>query len=635
MAKSRKLVLEVLEDRLAPATWGISWPNPGHMSLSFVPDGTGVDNGQSSLFQALNGTMSTSAWQLEILRAFQSWAVNADINIGVISDGGQALGASGAVQGDSRFGDVRLARAPQLSADEVATASPFDLSGTTWGGDVVLGTLYNFGIGDVVGQYDLFTVLAHESGHVFGLDHNSTDANSVMTAGYSYKTGLSASDIANLQAIYGARSAEAVDNGSFSSALNLLYPDEAPVTGDIGTLTDVDFYSFTTPASGGTSFTVHIQAAGLSLLVSSVTVFDAAHNVVGFGAASSALSNDVTVQIDNAQPGAVYYVQVAGATGSVFGIGSYELLTQFPNSTTPGDPSGGTAGGSNHSFDTAQLLTEIEMTSNSQGFTYDAAGTVALNQGSFYRVTAPTLPVAGAEMLTVTAASTDANGLRPYITVFDVTHNPLTSTVINNGDGTYTVQLAGVAAGADYYVEVSALDGAAQNVGSFSLAAQFNNAEATTFSHLASATLSAATFVGYKSLTVEQSQLVQFSLSADIGAPTVNSAVRMTIYDEFNNEVTTMVAYAGQPLSTDFVFLSAGTYTVRFNAATQTGELLPDLAWTLEARRINDPIGPVPIDPTQSPTGGTGITINESTGGTATLLPIIDPYSNPVDATRI
>ena len=38
MAKLRKkLNLEVLEDRLVPTLWGVAWPNPGHLTLSFVP----------------------------------------------------------------------------------------------------------------------------------------------------------------------------------------------------------------------------------------------------------------------------------------------------------------------------------------------------------------------------------------------------------------------------------------------------------------------------------------------------------------------------------------------------------------------------------------------------------------------
>src|SRR5438552_6110915 len=147
MAKSRKLSLEVLEDRLTPATWGIPWPNPGHLTLSFAPDGTAVSNAQSSLFQSLNGSAATSAWEQEILRAFQTWAVNANIDIGLVSDGGQAFGGLGAVQGDSRTGDIRVGAAP-LSPGVVSNTSPFSWTGTTFSGDVMLNSAMPFAIGN-------------------------------------------------------------------------------------------------------------------------------------------------------------------------------------------------------------------------------------------------------------------------------------------------------------------------------------------------------------------------------------------------------------------------------------------------------------------------------------------------------
>src|SRR5439155_7695371 len=98
----RSLLLERLEDRCTPATWGNPWPDAAHLSLSFAPDGTAVADHASELFRALNAVAPTKAWQLEILRAFQTWAVNANINLNVQSDGGQPFGTSGPLQGDAR-----------------------------------------------------------------------------------------------------------------------------------------------------------------------------------------------------------------------------------------------------------------------------------------------------------------------------------------------------------------------------------------------------------------------------------------------------------------------------------------------------------------------------------------------------
>src|SRR5436190_23074007 len=105
MVRSRPLAVERLEDRLTPATSGVTWPDGSHLTLSFVPDGTRVGDLSSNLFAAMNGAGSTAAWQREILRAFEAWAAQADINVGVVADGGQPMGTTGIVQGDARFGD--------------------------------------------------------------------------------------------------------------------------------------------------------------------------------------------------------------------------------------------------------------------------------------------------------------------------------------------------------------------------------------------------------------------------------------------------------------------------------------------------------------------------------------------------
>jgi hypothetical protein len=244
---TRPLALEALEDRLAPATWGNPWPDGAHLTLSFAPDGTSVGNRVSVLHQALSGT-GTEAWQREILRAFQTWAVQANLNIGLVGDDGSAFGSPGRPQGDDRFGDIRLA-GYAMSSEVMALASPFDAAAGTWAGDVKLNTAYNFGLGQ--SNVDLFTALLHEAGHVFGLDHDD-DAHSAIAARYhGAVAGLSASDIVHIRELYGARAADHYDaarnNGTLGTAstLSLLAQGDGSLglrtEADVTSSADVDF----------------------------------------------------------------------------------------------------------------------------------------------------------------------------------------------------------------------------------------------------------------------------------------------------------------------------------------------------------------------------------------------------------
>src|SRR3954466_6884587 len=90
--------VEQLEDRTTPANFGFPWPNPGQITVSFVPDGTSLGGswdtatgtvwavGQSAFFSAMNGKMPVSVWQGEVLRALQTWAAEVNINLVVVPD---------------------------------------------------------------------------------------------------------------------------------------------------------------------------------------------------------------------------------------------------------------------------------------------------------------------------------------------------------------------------------------------------------------------------------------------------------------------------------------------------------------------------------------------------------------------
>jgi hypothetical protein len=98
-----------LARNLAWCTFGGPWLDQGHLSISFVPDGTLASSAPSNLFQAFNADMAGQNWEQVILQALQTWAITANINLHVVSDGGEPLGSPGLIQGDPRCGDIRIA----------------------------------------------------------------------------------------------------------------------------------------------------------------------------------------------------------------------------------------------------------------------------------------------------------------------------------------------------------------------------------------------------------------------------------------------------------------------------------------------------------------------------------------------
>src|SRR5215831_6007377 len=161
-------VLEAPEGPAVPATFAAPWSDPSRLTLSFAPDGTSIADHTSSLFQTLNAQQPTAVWQKEILQAFQTWAVQANINIGLVGDGGQAFGTAGPPQHDPRFGDIRVG-AQAMSPAQLSISVPNDPTlSSSWGGDVLINSDVQFGSGGL----DLYSVMLHEAGHVLGLDDN-------------------------------------------------------------------------------------------------------------------------------------------------------------------------------------------------------------------------------------------------------------------------------------------------------------------------------------------------------------------------------------------------------------------------------------------------------------------------------
>jgi hypothetical protein len=601
MPATRRLVLEQLEDRITPACiWGIPWPDPGHLTLSFAPDGTQAGLGTSNLFQTLNAKAATSAWEVEILRAFQTWAVNSNINLSVVSDGGQALGTPGAIQGDSRFGDIRIAAsAPGTgSTVDLANSQPFSWMGSTWAGDVVLNSSYPLGLGNVPGQYDLFSVMLHEAGHVFGFDVN-TDPSSVMYLSYEVHSQLSASDIAALLALYGARQADLQGNNTLATAAPLTNSSQgATVSGDISSLSDADYYQLQTPGflTGFSGFSVQVKTSGISLLEPSLAVYDAAGNIVSSAYSTDPLHGDVTFFV-HASPSSTYYVRVSNATSSVFGIGSYQLnITNKYGLISLGNVVNTVTTLTNNTFGTAQRLLS-QNPGNSLLPDYFVKGNLT-GAANYYLVQSPPSASGSAENMVAMIWALDVGGLQSRLHVYDVARNPLSVKVVANDGGTYTIQLPGAQPNALYYVEVAAANPntVLGSTGRYSLTVDFHQQQLVALDNLGSGSIANPTS---GTLTTDREELFHFALTG-ISA-NANAWVMLTIVDQNGLTLATIKAQAGQPTVTANIYLKKGTFTINLSGYTSDGSAFGNTSFRLDGTAFSSPVGAYPTSPSSSP----------------------------------
>lgn len=594
--------LEVLEDRSVPAAaFGVPWVDPEHLTLSFAPDGTLTPSGEPSvLTRVMSDAGTPDAWKREILRAFQSWAAHSNVNIGIVADGGQPLGAPGAVQGDSRFGDVRVTAAPE-GEEMIAASSPFSYVGTTFSGDLLLNSTVPFRVGPRAGAVDLFSVALHEAGHILGLAH-SDDATSVMYATYRSHLAPSAGDLATLRGMYGARVDDAYDaaarNDTPRQATTLPRVkgtiNQYTAAGDVTTTDDVDVYQVEAPRLGLFGMSVRLRAEGHSLLVPRVTVLNKYGQEVALAVTTDPLSNDLSLRLPFVVPGATYYVKVEGATNDEFAIGSYQVVADFlaPLTTLPvvsGLLSPLVDGHTNDAIQSATTLLTTQGDTPDARFDYVSRGVIEnASDVDTYRIVAPTTPGSGQMNLNALVWGTDS--LYPRLNLFDAAGNPSAFEVLSNEGGVMSVQWVGATPGAVYYLQVdSRTDRGAEATGEYVVAADFNRLIPVRLAGLGSTTLNAGeSKTG--SLTVRDAGVFEFGLVAkSLGG--AGGGVTMYVLDDAGNVVFRLSANAGETMVTRTQYLAAGVYRVRYDYAN-VGSLSPPIRADLLILKLSDQVGP-------------------------------------------
>ncbi len=652
--KTRTMILraEILEGRCTPTTLGNPWPDASHLTLSFAPDGTQVGSHTSNLFQSLNAIAPTKTWEMEILRAFQIWATKANINLSVVADDGSPFGTTGAIQSDARFGDIRIAAWPSGSG-EGGVATPFEIDAGSWSGDVQINSSTAFSVAGSAGVYDLFSVMVHEAGHVFGLDHYP-DPSCVMFEDYvGTRAGLSAVDLATIQGLYGTRTPDAFEgaagNNTLGTAtrLNPLANADGSLAitaaADITTLQDKDVYSFNTLLNFG-AVEVTVRNAGISLLTPHATVYDAAGRIVAQAASSDPIQGGFVIHLNNVRPLSTYYIQIDGDGAGVFGIGNYALtikelgfinnlfgavtstvnysLNAINNVLISNDRH------TNDSFTTATTLPAMRAGSGSS-FAASYRGSISDSFDVDYFKFQTPAGISG-DVLTAMVWGLQ-NQLDSRVRVFDAQQNIVSAEIIVNEGSSYAIEITGATPQATYYIEILAADpSGTESVGNYFVGLNINP-HGVSLQDYASGTLTSNQQTSVSTLTISQKQLFHFVLSADAGGSMTNAMVQMTITDAIGKVIFTLTAGTTEAVSGK-VSLGTGTFCVRFAIVSASSNPLPNLRFRLRGNTLTDPIGPESTDPTEDPGSSPNTTAPQPytwNGGGNTGVPPQDPSSPP------
>jgi hypothetical protein len=621
-------VVEQLEARVVRSVFGLPWMDPTHLTLSFAPDGTMIEGVPSVLFQTLDSEFPTStSWQDIIVQAFQTWATQTNVSIGLHSDNGAPFGVAGLSQGDPRFGDIRIGAIP-LASDVMAITVPPDpyFSGTL-SGDMILNSTAD------ITPDDLFAIALHEAGIALGLGE-STNPSSAMYSYLNPDATLSAGDIQNIQAFYGVPAPDPnAANNSFATAAPisepLAYLGLTPLVayGDHTNPSDADFFSVSPPALYMGSVTIQLQTSGISFVQPELEVYNQNDQLLGQAQSTSEQGDTISVNLPSVNPFEHYYIEVSSPAQNVFGSGRYALSVTFNGrslvnpSSLPSILSGpydslsaGDLAGllinpldvlfnsdlqTNSTILTAEpLQTEAGYPANSRYQTVASLG--GLFGAEFYQIQSPQAPAGQTDVLTVSLTAMPVNGTVPIVAIDNAYGNPVSTQILLNGNGTYIVQATGLNPGSTYYLQVSAAPAPAPSVGNYALVADFNGVPAQIQSFVAG-TLSQSAPEDVYTLYVDQTQLFQFVLSVSDAGASTNAQVQLEIYDSSGDLVFSLLGGVGSTVSGASVLLTPGEYQVFFSVVNASGASVPAIGYSLQGANLSDPIGPTPVDPTTEP----------------------------------
>jgi len=598
------------------AAFGTPWPDARNLDISFPADQVQIRSGENEIHSTLASIATEQQWQELILRAFQTWAIYADINVGLRADHDLPFGTSGLSQNDPRFGDFRIGAFSQLGV--LANSLPFQTVAGSWSGDILLDSDGMFNYHDWADQlppdsasvpadsHDLFSVLLHETGNALGLADSINSAD-VMYGHYSGPKGaLSPADIANIQALYGVRSDpfELVDNGSLSSSTIVPTPvgfnpdaSKISVRGNILSIVDSDIYQHTL-ITGKSSITISVNAAGRSFLKPKLEILDASGAVVASAVSTSVFDNDVTLTLDGLSNQSDLRIRVTAAQDDLYATGDYELVIDYRTAASrasdaiPGDYLDGIETlGTNFGLadDEAGLndtvLTAIALASvgsfdlNARYETVSGISSVA--DVDVWKITSPN-QTSGRLVVNLASVGLDSPDLQ--IQILDGNGQNVGARGRLRADGTWVMEVIQPEANAEYLIRISVDSTSAVSLGNYVTTAEFltENAQMNQF---VSSTVSSEmdNFVRWTSL---KTRLYRFDLFSQ--GVSSDEAVKLTIYDAQTQQVVFAMATPSDITRSAYLMLTEGDYVLRFTAISRVAAPIQNISYTLTADGISD-----------------------------------------------
>jgi len=631
----RKLFSESLEERrlLSASSFGRS--NTAAVTLSFVPDGTEIIDQTTDLFHSFNSIASSDVWQGAILRAFQTWAVHTNADIGLVNDGGDAFGSAGATQGDPRFGDIRIG-SMSMGPGVMALSIPQDVVSGTWVGDVIFNSDANYTSVD-----DIFAVAVHEAGNVFGLK-DSTDPSSPMLSGGTIPTSTSPTltDLAALDALFGSRQMDRNEedgdeedsgdrNDTVDDATRLRtsrgngFDGSTPTVayGDVGSQDDVDVVRFDPVDDYEGPMTIEVRTAGISQLRARVRVYDRDGELVASGEAAKGGDN-VSVHIPEADESR-YYINVDSRDGELSSIGGYAILGVFDSLLQSSSASiDRIAGGSDFRFmeqdqlqdyfvadlNGTSVVVNDDMSADdapigamiletvpgfADGTRYQAFGSYSNSTDiDHFRVTSPD----SLAVMTVRVRSVGGQPVWGEISLLAPDGSEVVGTVLVNDGNDLVVQFDSVQRDTNYVVRVS--PDASSGVANYELTVSFIESPVE-ITPIGSGTLTPAATLGLHTLAIPVHQIVHLIASST----SLNNGGQIGVSVKLRGAAGQLLAFdvpIGATRSARSILLPAGNYVVEVQSLISTGSA----TYSVQSVVVSDPLAGLPDDPTDDPISG-------------------------------